>query len=285
MASLIWGCGEPLSGATPYAAMRRHILALSTMQIGNDEVREINYTLAWDDLDAKLLGKSEVLALLKCGYSRSTSIIKVSKTGSDTETNDFQTFGGKFISSVYEFFADPKFVELNRRMLIFPIKKDPKFRSLNYATINWKGLSNYTNKFWNKHEHMQAFVKAKKEVSKYTKTSASLTEGQVLLCSDLIATGLSWGIWDDVATACSNLEKFFAGNDELISNRIDPLRSVLDSLLEKSEIGSKVLKHKIELACVNGLLGSVPKHDDIARFMARNDYTLNIKKERWEKVN
>lgn len=112
---------------------------------------ERNYLLVWDDIEADRIAPGAtndgVFSLLKSGVNRATSTIKIASSGG--VNLEFNTFGGKIISSIHPIWDFPGLEELKRRALpIFFKKMDDVEYFVDIESVNVLDLYSDNKHFW-----------------------------------------------------------------------------------------------------------------------------------------
>ncbi len=190
---------------------------------------ELNTAMIWDDIDPSIFNSQPNLyRMFKFGDTRGKDKITVSSV--DVGKNlEFKTFCPKILSSIHPLHLDPSFKELQRRLIVVPCKRIEDISSerlaglgtsidnwsqnlIDLETINWDGFSDLFEQFWDL-EAGKDFLEVRKILSK---TSLSLTSRQRAICLDLIAVGVTCGIWSDELIAQSSLKKYYQWYDQEI---------------------------------------------------------------------
>jgi hypothetical protein len=285
LVSRIWG-GTPAIGSTSFATLRRMIGAIATAQ-HNGKIFCLNNALCWDDLSPELLRNEHIYSLLKSAVNRATSIYRMPKAQTDEEIIEIQCFGLRFVSSVYAFFADPNFIEMNRRMLIIECKKSlAATDTIDFESIDWSGLKLATNNYWS--AKAPEYAATRKKVVRWNKAHKVVSPERAALCTDLVTTGLTMGIWGEPLHAAEALKAFYQGNDNLIESYSNPLKMVLLTALKsvngRDEIAANVIKDVVTSSCKSGLIDHAIKGGDLTRMMRTIGWTLDVADRVWRKV-
>jgi hypothetical protein len=285
LVSKIWGGGSPLVGTTSFATLRRKIGSVSTI-VHNSKTIGLNNAICWDDLSPELLRNEHIYSLLKSACNRATSIYRMPKNQTDTEMIEIQCFGQRYVSSIYPFFSDSEFIEMNRRMLIIECKKSPEaVECIDFESVNWDGLNAVTNKYWEGDKALK-YVENRKQVVGYAKTFKGLAPERSALCTDLLTTGLTMGVWAHVSIAFGTLKTFYRSNDDLVAAQSSPLRSVLSKVVLASNskpILASALKGIVDDALKLGLIDGRIKKGEITNTMRLLGYELNVDDRLWYK--
>jgi hypothetical protein len=278
----IWG-GHPLMGNASFATIRRYIAGIATAQ-HNSKVYPLNNALCWDDISPYLMRDANRFSLLKSGTSRATSLFLMPKTQTDLELIAQQIFGLRFISSIYPFFTDQEFVELNRRFMIIECKRS-KLASevLDFEAIDWKGLPEATNKYWE--SKAMEYGETRRGISKHPKKLRLMAPERYALTSDLLTTGLISGIWEQPQQAIEAVYNFFVDNDRLISTQDNPLKAVLMKCakVHKTEIAANKLKGTVDDAVRNGLIDKRISRGELTDTMRSIGWELSVEDGIWYK--
>lgn len=277
----IWG-GMPLMGNATFATIRRYIAGMATAQ-HNGRIFCLNNALCWDDISPYLMRDANRFSLLKSGTSRATSLFLMPKSQTDTELVEQQIFGLRFISSIYPFFSDIEFIELNRRFMIIECKRS-KLASevLDFESIDWKGLSEATNNYWSK--LAPEYAVHKKIVSKHPKKLRLISPERYALASDLMTTGLVTGIWGGITDAIDAVDAFFKSNDTLIELQDNPLKVVLTTCIEgKREYPANTLKGHVNDALKHGLIDKHIQRGELTQTMRSLGWELSVADKIWYK--
>lgn len=277
LVSKVWG-GDPIAGASTYAAIRREIHSLSRVTHNSKEY-ELNHALCWDDLSFDIIRQPNIASMFKSGTNRQTSKIKIAKSQSEHETTTFDCFGSRYISSVHPFFAEPSLIEFNRRMLIIECRKSPNaIQALRFDEIDWNGLSTSVNSFWE--SHCSEFSKTRKRINAHSKKYSPVSPERTALCTDLLTAGLTWGVWDSIDKAFDSLAKFYAQNEDLIERHQNPVKALLKKYTENPSNGEK--RTIIAANLVKDAIESAIKFGALERNLKRGELTLIMRELGWE---
>jgi hypothetical protein len=292
-ASQVWGT-IPVGGGTTYAALRRKISKIRQVQIAGKLI-ELPHLLVWDDIELRILKRSpDLLAMLKSGYSRSTSKIEIAKKDDDFETNVFDCFGMRVFSSVYPFFSDPFFIELNRRMILIECQKtDRAIEVVDFESIDWSSMKTYTNKLWGEDSgRPQQFTDNRKKVTNWIDRHKPDSPDRVNLIKDTLTCGLTLGIWNKPQEAFDDYFSFFEMMDSIIERKQDNVYRVIKELVEKSVNDCKAkgfqpyvkpleLRQLCEAYARNGVFDNLPKPNRISEVMTDLGWEMDLNDRVW----
>lgn len=283
-AGLIWDC-QPLVGATTAAALRRTISTRSTLE-HNGKKYEKNHVLIWDDISTFLIKNEMIKSLIKSGTDRETSVILISKKGSDTKVEPFQCFGMRIISSVEPFYSDPELIELNRRFLIFECRKNRNFTPINTSSYDWKGFTNIINKFWNR-ENLATFRDANDALTKAMETnSLSIPVDRFIISRDVLAAGMTLKLFLNANDALIKFKAFIDQNDKLISDGSNPMGDLLDRYIDlalsqkNKRMDTSAVKAIIESGVHSGVIER-PKWSDVTRYLKSKNFQVDTTLKAW----
>jgi hypothetical protein len=283
LVSRIWGTTPTLGNAT-FATLRRIVGAQSSI-VEAGKKYYLNNALCWDDISPGHLANEDKASLLKSSTTRATSVYKMPVKDSDVEFREIETFGLRFFSSIYPFFSDLNFIEMKRRMLIIQCEKSSQ-NVINFDSYDWKGLEQMTRRYWEMDlgANARRYVFLRKGVVTSIKKSELKTDRQSL-CTDLLATGLTWGVWKSPATAIKALTEFYELNDSFSALRESPLKLLLVNILEgKFGIPANTLKNLVDDAVKNGLIDRGIRRGELTLEMRGLGWELNVNGGFWEKL-
>jgi curved DNA-binding protein CbpA len=291
-AAALWGCEMLLSSST-YVSMRNDIQKYRW----DDPVMsrgERNYILAWDDISKdKMASNPDLYTFLKGGYSRSSSTIKIA--AKDGANISFNVFGGRIISSIHPFFSDPKYSELKRRMLIFPMKKSDRAIT-DFDEIDWRGANKLTFSIWSNRDNLEAYANNKRKVRLTLKKGHDLISiDRANLITDILTTGVTLGLFKTVEEAI----EIFAQSEELTAQlseeEQDNTTQVIELIVREFErdfiaqskkiyIKPSKLKEAINHKVRNGELDGHLKRGELPALMKHFGYKLNPDLGAWIKA-
>ena len=236
----------PIASNTTYAAIR-NILRLNrkTWIITphpdpnkpplNKQI-DANTIMVWEDIDADTFRRNpNIYTLFKVGYDKLTDTVIIA--GKDQGTIDkYRCFGHKVFSSIHPIHTMDEYNELRRRLLVIPTKKlDIIDRELlDVDNINWSGFNLKFNEFWDL-EQAKIFLIIRKSLN----SLRGLSSTQKSVSLDLIATGISTGIWSDETEAIQDLKKCFEWMEQDAQNDADNLEKLLIDFIKDIEETAK----------------------------------------------
>lgn len=282
----LWGNTMLLSQST-YPSIRNQI-QFDRWSEPTTSRGEQNYILAWDDVNYEKL--SELYTLLKGGYSRSSSTITIA--GKDGENFTFNVFGGRILSSITPFFGDSRLSELRRRMIIFPMVRS--LRSItDFDEISWVGLNSLTAEIWGSKDNCARFVQSKKLLKAAMRGGSTLSIDRQNLFTDVLATGISLGLFPDVTTAIKTIEIHEERMSKLTTKELDGLTQILTIFIEDQKIESiergvkfRIRPDKLKMLILEkvkgGELDGFPRRGEISANMRQLGFSLNVNLGAWE---
>jgi hypothetical protein len=282
LATKIWG-GSPIQGNATFATLRRVIGGQASVVSGYKTVFR-NNVFVWEDISSFHLQHPDKGSFFKSGYDRRTSKYLMSKRETDDEVLEIETFGNRIISSIYPFFSDANFTEMQRRILVVQCEKSSS-PVIDLSAYRWDSLQKATHYYWEGESGANArrYMGIKRSVVAKLKKSLLPTD-RAMLCTDLLATGLTLGVWNNIDTAIDNLIQFYELNDTLRIVRESPLKSVLTvALKDKVGIPANTLKEVVKGAVVNGLIDRRIQAGELTAEMRLLGWELNIAGGIWQK--
>ena len=243
----------PLMGTATTASIRNELNSRKWLDWPDCEY-ETNCCLIWDDIHPALF-TLELFTILKCGYSRETSITTIA--GANGVNIRFDTYGPKWISSISPLWANNEYQELKRRSLIFHTKALSDFETLpdnltlfDYESICFNGLSKKFDDFWSSENNLIEYSRQKRSLSKHRSKLKNLQLFKITL--DALTTGIITGIFNSEDHAIESLVKYEKYLNDFINLR-PPSLVILSSFLK--EIESKTNRENQDLI----ELGITPK--------------------------
>ena len=290
LASYIHGV-IPVTSSTTYAAIRNDLRTNKTKSImvknpkeGYPDIPklvEANYFMVLEDIDdATFRRDPNLYSLFKSGYDRKTDTIKMS--GKENGTNEsFRSFAPKVYSSIHPIHALEDYKELRRRLIVIPFKKADDVDVLDIDNLDWSGFSQKFDEFWS-YEQAEILLTIRSSLS-HIKT---LTTQQKAICLDLIAIGISTGIWSDEIVAVQELKDCFDWLKQDVQIEQSPLVSLLQQLVNDIEDNSKEtgsvpclythqLRTIVDAWYAKGYLFEKPNSKSITRTMQELGYRSN----------
>lgn len=235
----------PLMGTATTASIRNELNSRKWLDFPDCEY-ETNCVLIWDDIHPSLF-TLELFTILKCGYSRETSITTIA--GANGVNIRFDTYGPKWISSISPLWAITDYQELKRRSLIFHTKSLTDFAVLpddltlfDYESIDFTGLSKKFNDFWNSEANLIEYSKIKRSLSKLRGKVKNLQLFKITL--DALTAGYLTGVFKSEDHAIKSLIDYSHYLNDFI-NLKPPSLLLLSAFLK--DIESKFTKENQEL--------------------------------------
>lgn len=276
LASYCWGVPICTSSDT-FASIRNHLLE-HKFYVHNDEVYEQNTILVLDDIDKRFFQeKVDIYRLFKFGYDRATDTIQIA--GERGQNMKFRCFCGRVVSSVSPLYADPDFPELKRRCFVLKFKKAEDFEEkeaerfevgtfyegsesdavlgskqykfnvlerLNLDTVNWKGFENHLKDYWLNRDNCASFVMWRKQLNARKRSfelPKNLSGENWTISTDVLATGLTMGIWPTLTDAIQFISKYWEWANSTKESEYGATLKLLRELIQ-NEIGEIVAINK-----------------------------------------
>ena len=287
LASYIHGV-LPVTSSTTYAAIRNDLRSNKTRYImipnpkpglpDMPKLVESNYFMVLEDIDANTFRRDPNLySLFKSGYDKRTDTIKMS--GKENGTNEsFRCFTPKTFSSIHPIHAIEDYKELLRRLIVVPFKKVDDIETLDIDNLDWTGFKDKFDEFWS-YQQAEILLTVRSSLNGIK----GLTSQQKAICLDLIAVGVSTGIWSDENVAVRELKDCFDWLKQDVQVESSPLEKLLIELTNEMEaneqkcIYSKQLKLIIQTWVDKGWLLEKPSTKDIINGMRQLNYKINSK--------
>jgi hypothetical protein len=183
---------------------------------------ERNICMVWDDVDSSVFANSpDLYRLFKFGSNRATDKIILSSKEIG-ENLEFHCFCPKIFSSISPLHLDDRFKELRRRLIVVPCRRveeltDNRKTELNIEDGNWQGnlldldawdwegFSQIFDDFWDI-GLASAFVSTRRLLSQ---TAKGLSSQQRSVSLDLLACGITSGVWTDEQVALERLKTYW----------------------------------------------------------------------------
>ena len=266
---------------------------------------ELNTIMVWDDIDASIFIKyPDLYRMFKFGYDRRTDkiIISSDKVGENLE---FHCFCPKVFSSVSPLHLDDRFKELKRRLLVIPCKRieeisdsrkaemgitrdNWQFNLLDVDAIDWKGFHKEFESFWGL-DNAQVFLKTRDNLSRSVK---GLNSQQRAISLDLMACGITCGIWTGLKEATAKLKLYwdwFKQETEANANLSQLLREYIKQEKNNAKAGNTPLaiatnqiRSQVDIWFYEGWLLERPKMSQVQEAML--DLGMRSHKGIWRKV-
>jgi energy-coupling factor transporter ATP-binding protein EcfA2 len=220
---------------------------------------EKNTCMVWDDIDSSVFTNNpDLYRLFKFGYDRSTDRITLSS--SETGVNlEFRCFCPKVFSSVSPLHLDDRFKELKRRMIVIPCrrveelsekrltelgvtKNNWQFKLLDVSAYDWTGFDKTFDSFWNM-DMGAMFLSTRKLLSSH---NLGFNSQQSAISFDLLTTGLTVGIWDEIDEGIERLQIYWDWFREE-TEASGGLSQLLKQLMAEEERNLAVIKQPLEL--------------------------------------
>jgi hypothetical protein len=236
-ASKIYGI-EPVGSSTTASAFRR-ILQSMKFHTHNGVTTERPHLLIVDDINLQLMAQSQTLQqYLRSGFNRGTSKVQMAKRETDGETVTSDLFGGRVISSCYPFFSDPNYAEITRRMLIIECKKsDKSIDVIDPDSIDWQGFVNVRDNLWESDPTTCIkYGDFKRSIGACAVHNKIKRPDKINLGKDILACGLTLGLWDSVESALTEYLAFLDSNDALCKGKGDIVTTTIRRLVESTII-------------------------------------------------
>lgn len=238
---------EPLGAGSTFPSIRNQIRKVrfyDPEEGDRDQHNEKNCVLAWEDINSKSLEEYEgkIFDLLKLGVDRKG---KISIAGMNGKNLEFPVFSPKLVSSIHPFYAEHKFRELIRRIIVVEHKRFDLFstndESLLYSgvipddlldidSIDWKGINQKFNDFWLKGDTPLEFAKVKRSLKKNNKSG--IPTAYFEMWKDLIVCGVVCGYFDSVSTALSHYSEYYDWHVERVESMASGTEMLLRSFIQ-----------------------------------------------------
>ena len=139
-----------LVSAVTYAGLRNFIEKHRHMD-SLEYVGEKNINVVIDEISPVFLNNENIYSMLKSGTNHATSRIETSREKSG-KNNMFYSFSPKTFSTCWNFWNNPEFVEIQRRIFVFKTVKVPGRNFIDKEDINYNEcdypLSQVLQNFW-----------------------------------------------------------------------------------------------------------------------------------------
>jgi len=265
---------------------------------------EVNTCMVWDDVDATVFTDNpDLYRLFKFGYDRNTD--KIILSSNETGTNlEFRCFCPKIFSSITPLHLDSRFKELKRRMIVIPCKRieelsgerlvelgvtknNWQLKLLDVGAYDWKGFSQVFDDFWNL-DMGAMFLETRKLLSTM---SLGFTSQQAGITADLLTTGLTVGIWDEVDEAVERMQTYWdwfrqetetsGGLGVLLKQLITQEEKNLSALNQPLELHVSQIRGQIEMWVAQGWLFEKPRLNEIKALLL--DLGMRQQQGKWVK--
>ena len=240
-----------VSPSDTFASIRNQLNQVHLLDSGS-----LNPTscIVWDNVSPETLllgGDKRLYNMILAGYNRATSQISIAYTDGTNMT--FQVFSPKVISSVYPLQSINGLEELARRLLILPHKPISEFHRseilaleslgvnlnedlLATDSICWDGIDNVLSVYWSDRSNVMRFVRYRSILSRPQKNKLTVPtllskDARYQTCIDVLATGVSTGLWSDCQSAIDALAEHITSVESSLGSE-SPLASKLRDFLE-----------------------------------------------------
>lgn len=265
---------------------------------------ERNTCMVWDDINSQTFtSQPNLYNMLKFGTDKSTSkiILSSKEVGDNLE---FECFCPKIFSSITPLHLDDRFRELKRRLIVIPCKRveelpderkeelgllDDNWQSrlLDLTAYDWKGFSEEFDKFWD--IPMAELFLANRSV--LAKSVKGLTSQQRAISLDLLATGITSGIWGDENTAIERIKAYWkwfkqeteksAGLGGLLKDYIKQEEKNAKNGGRPLQIHTHELRNRVDNWVTQGWLFEKPKSAQVKEMML--DLGMRLQQGIWKK--
>ena len=229
------------SAASTAVALRNHINK-KRWDLPEMHQLEKNFVLLLDNVSANTFNNDYLYPMLLNGYNRDTDRIEISV--GNGENLEFRVFGSKIISGIV--LPDPKFDELWRRLMIIRTKNfedmtteeregNDTFEPLNLAGVDLSKFAVEYARFWRDEKNLLRFSQIKSTLLS-RKIKHKFPSLRWVLLPDLIATGMTFELWDGFDSAIEAFEHYWEFFDSQYASRKPALTLFLERIIDE-EIG------------------------------------------------
>lgn len=306
LANSIRGFNQLFSPTDTFASLRNALDKMRWIDPITKEFEREGALLAWDNINEDTLKREpKIYQLLLYGYNRRTDRVSIANVNG--ENKEYSVYCPKIISSVEPLHMGNDFSELNRRLLIIPHKPFEKFSKaekeeyqsvdinndrLELESIHWEGVHDNFYNFWNNLNNCTTYATWRKQLTKKRnkgfKVPKVITSNRWTICIDVIATGLTLGVWNNPQEAINFFEDYWQHMDnkyfdtgsatlghlaEFIQEEVG-IKLQQNELLESKElqpieiiIPPNTLKERLNYLQSTGALDITPKTRDINKLM------------------
>ena len=273
-------------------------------EVGSTVSVEKNTCMIWDDISASTFTNSrELYNMFKFGYDKSTDKIIVSskETGVNIE---FRCFCPKIFSSITPLHLDDRFKELKRRLITIPCSRVEELtderkselgitdnnwqnKLLDPHRLDWRGFSKLFDDFWDV-EIARNFIMTRSILSV---SIQGLSSQQRTISLDLIACGITSGIWADEDEAVNRMKDYwswFKKETEKSAGLSSLLRDFVNTEARNARsagIGLTLytaqIRSQVDMWVQQGWLFEAPKSKDVKECLF--DLGLRLQKGKWSK--
>ncbi len=265
---------------------------------------ERNTCMVWDDINAQTFTtQPNLYNMLKFGTDKSTSKITLSSKEVG-ENLEFECFCPKIFSSITPLHLDDRFRELKRRLIVIPCSRVEELsderkaeleivddswqgRLLDLSAYNWKGFSEEFDTFWDL-SMAEVFLSTRSILAKSVK---GLSSQQRAISLDLLATGITSGVWEDENVAVERIKaywKWFKKETEKNAGLGGLLRDYLKQEETNAKNGGRPLqihthelRNRVDNWVTQGWLFEKPKSAQVKEMML--DLGMRLQQGIWRK--
>ena len=265
---------------------------------------ELNTCMVWDDINSQtFISQPNLYNMLKFGTDRSTS--KIVLSSSDVGTNlEFECFCPKIFSSITPLHLDDRFRELKRRLIVIPCSRVEELsderkaeleivddswqgRLLDLSAYNWKGFSKEFDEFWDI-PMAEMFLTTRSILAKSVK---GLSSQQRSISLDLLATGITSGVWEDENIATERIKAYWkwfqqeteknAGLGGLLKDYLKQEETNANNGGRPLQIHTHELRNRVDNWVTQGWLFEKPKSAQVKEMML--DLGMRLQQGIWRK--
>ena len=316
LANFMHGFKTTFSPADTFASVRNALDGMRWIDPIDKTMEKEGGLLCWDNISIETLKREpKIYQLLLYGYNRLTD--KTSIAGVNGVNKDYYVFCPKIVSSIEPIHLYHSFQELRRRLIVVPHKPWEKFLpeerkhykgidlandKIDLDSVSWGGIEKKYYQFWNNEDVCKHFVEWRalltKRGKKGFKVPESINSSRWTIIVDLIAAGLTLGVWNDIQFAVDYFEKYWKYSDLyiygefsatlehlriFIQEEVGILRELNDQLAKNGVktqpvvISAKKLKDKIAALQSQGCLDITPGTKEIQTLMWELGFKLTTK--------
>ena len=265
---------------------------------------ERNTCMVWDDINAQTFtSQPNLYNMLKFGTDKSTSKITLSSKEVG-ENLEFECFCPKIFSSITPLHLDDRFRELKRRLIVIPCSRVEELpderkaelgivddswqgRLLDLSAYDWGGFSKQFDEFWDL-EMAEMFLTTRSVLAKSVK---GLSSQQRAISLDLLATGITSGVWEDENVAVERIKAYWkwfkketeknAGLGGLLKEYIKQEETNAKNGGRPLQIHTHELRNRVDNWVTQGWLFEKPKSAQVKEMML--DLGLRLQQGIWRK--
>jgi hypothetical protein len=251
---------EPIAGGSTGASLKNHINLIRWVD-PTVMTYEKNCLLLVDNTNSDTFDSNDCLAAFLNGYNRKTD--KQFISNGKGENIEFRTFCPKLFTSIWQIESK----ELMRRTLVIRTRKTKDLdNTLELDAINWAVPAAEIRNFWEQPINWHEFAATRKQLQASQKPRHSKEYWTLL--RDLLATGITTGVWHDIESAISEVADWLDINTK---KRIQIVDSVIIEAIEQYcgkkrtdwgtlssvinlDIPPRIIKQGIDSAVSDGIL-------------------------------